>query len=109
MQVAQKDVTVTSGDAGGSGAGGQKGDVRRKPRPRSPIGAEDTLGYIYYKTYTEECDKEAHVPIWILKHKDTFIDFGACRDWPLGTFPPGEVNRQRARGHGSLYRAYILG
>ncbi|KAF5759305.1 hypothetical protein HanXRQr2_Chr16g0739651 [Helianthus annuus] len=80
------------------------------PRPPSPIGAEDTLGDIYYKTYTEEKRGEApHVPVWSLKHKDTFVEFGACRDWFLGTFPPDEVNRQRARNHVGLYRAYIVG
>ncbi|KAJ0716373.1 hypothetical protein HanPI659440_Chr13g0511931 [Helianthus annuus] len=27
----------------------------------------------------------------------------------MGTYPPGEVNRQRARNHEGLYRAYIVG
>ncbi|KAJ0430930.1 hypothetical protein HanRHA438_Chr17g0838911 [Helianthus annuus] len=80
------------------------------PRPRSPIGAEDTLGDIYYKTYTEEQYGEApHVLVWSLKEKDTFVEFGACRDWFLGTFPPGELNRQRAGNHEGLYRAYVVG
>ncbi|MFS8021662.1 hypothetical protein Hanom_Chr16g01430021 [Helianthus anomalus] len=80
------------------------------PRPRSPIGAKDTMGDIYYKTYTEEQRGEApHVSVWSLKQKDTFVEFGACRDWFLGTFPPGEVNRERARNHEGLYRAYVVG
>ncbi|KAF5810498.1 hypothetical protein HanRHA438_Chr04g0179901 [Helianthus annuus] len=37
------------------------------------------------------------------------MEFAACRDWYLGSFPPGEVNRQRARTHDGLYRAYIVG
>ncbi|MFS7961293.1 hypothetical protein Hanom_Chr08g00713261 [Helianthus anomalus] len=100
--------TATGTDAGSSGATGQKGDTKRIPRPRSPIVMEDTLGDIYYKTYTEERGNEAHVNVWGLKQKDTFVDFGACRDWFLGTFPPWEVNHQRAHNHESLYRAYVI-
>ncbi|MFS8035045.1 hypothetical protein Hanom_Chr17g01588391 [Helianthus anomalus] len=37
------------------------------------------------------------------------MDFVACRDWYLGSFPPGEVNMQRARIHDGLYRADIDG
>ncbi|MFS7967286.1 hypothetical protein Hanom_Chr09g00783991 [Helianthus anomalus] len=48
-------------------------------------------------------------PIWGLKQKDTLVEFGTCRDWYLGSFPPGEVNRQRARTHEGLYHAYIVG
>ncbi|MFS8000824.1 hypothetical protein Hanom_Chr13g01183071 [Helianthus anomalus] len=81
----------------------------RKPRPQSPIVMENTLGDIYYKTYTEDRANDAHVLVWSWKQKDTFDDFGACRDWLLWTFPPGEINRQRARGHESLYRAYVMG
>ncbi|MFS7977807.1 hypothetical protein Hanom_Chr10g00908271 [Helianthus anomalus] len=89
-QVAHKDASATAAGAatGGSGVASQKGDGKRIPRPRSPIGMEDTLGDIYYKTYTEE---------------------QPCRDWFLGTFPPGEVNRQRARNYEGLYHAYIIG
>ncbi|KAF5803022.1 hypothetical protein HanRHA438_Chr06g0275511 [Helianthus annuus] len=111
-QVAHQDTSATAAGtgAGGSGAASQKGVGKKIPRPRSPIGAEDTLGDIYYKTYTEEQHgEEKHVPVWSLKQKDTFVDFGTCRDWFLGTFPPGEVNRQRARNHEGLYHAYIVG
>ncbi|KAM0007660.1 hypothetical protein Hdeb2414_s0136g00808861 [Helianthus debilis subsp. tardiflorus] len=38
-----------------------------------------------------------------------FMEFADCRDWYLGSFPPGEVNRQRARTHDGLYFAYIVG
>ncbi|KAJ0606637.1 hypothetical protein HanHA89_Chr03g0087401 [Helianthus annuus] len=62
------------------------------------IGPKDTLGDIYYKTYTEEAlDDAPHHPPWGLKQKDTFLEFSPCRDWFLNSFPPGEVNRQRAR------------
>ncbi|KAM0041208.1 hypothetical protein Hdeb2414_s0011g00363631 [Helianthus debilis subsp. tardiflorus] len=44
-----------------------------------------------------------------LKQKYTFDDFGACREWFLGAFPPAEVCRQRDRGHDNLYRSYIMG
>ncbi|KAF5767551.1 hypothetical protein HanXRQr2_Chr14g0625641 [Helianthus annuus] len=37
------------------------------------------------------------------------MEFAACRDWYLGSLPPGEVNRQRTRTHDGLYRAYIVG
>ncbi|MFS8020076.1 hypothetical protein Hanom_Chr15g01411301 [Helianthus anomalus] len=66
--------------ASGSSAAGQKDDSRKTSRPRSPIGAEVTLGDTYYKTYTEE-----------------------------RTFPPGEVYRQRVRNPEGLYRAFIVG
>ncbi|MFS7892524.1 hypothetical protein Hanom_Chr00s000648g01653401 [Helianthus anomalus] len=107
--VAHQDTSSTAAgtSAGGSSAASQKGDGKKIPRPRSPIGAEDTLGDIYYKTYTEEHHgEEKHVPVWSLKQKDTFVDFGTCQDWFLGTFTPGEVNRQRARNHKGLYRTY---
>ncbi|KAJ0603934.1 hypothetical protein HanHA300_Chr02g0043851 [Helianthus annuus] len=75
-----------------------------------PIGPKDTLGDIYYKTYTEEARDDApHHPPWGLKQKDTFLEFSPCRDWFLNSFPPGEVNRQRARTHDGLYHAYIVG
>ncbi|KAF5770190.1 hypothetical protein HanRHA438_Chr14g0667651 [Helianthus annuus] len=78
--------------------------------PQAPIGSKDTLGDIYYKTYTEEaCGDTTHQPVWGLKQKDRFVEFGACRDWYLGSFPLGEFNRQRARTHEGLYRAYIIG
>ncbi|KAM0060876.1 hypothetical protein Hdeb2414_s0004g00129321 [Helianthus debilis subsp. tardiflorus] len=38
-----------------------------------------------------------------------FMEFADCRDWYLGSFPPGEVKRQRARTHDGLYFAYIVG
>ncbi|MFS7987445.1 hypothetical protein Hanom_Chr11g01022771 [Helianthus anomalus] len=53
--------------------------------------------------------EEKHIHVWSLKQEDTFVDFGTCRDSLLGTFHPGEVNRQRARNHEGLYRAYIVG
>ncbi|KAJ0788611.1 hypothetical protein HanPI659440_Chr05g0193781 [Helianthus annuus] len=78
--------------------------------PQAPISPKDTLGDIYYKTYTEEARADApHHPVWGLKQKDTFVEFGACQDGYLGSFPPGEINRQRARTHEGLYRAYIVG
>ncbi|MFS8006296.1 hypothetical protein Hanom_Chr14g01247551 [Helianthus anomalus] len=104
-----KDAGATGGCAGGSGAAAKKGDTGKMPRQSSPIRAESTLGDIYYKTYTEDRANEAHVPVWMLKQKDTFDDFGACRDWLLGTFPPGEVNRQTARSHENLYHSYVMG
>ncbi|KAJ0749636.1 hypothetical protein HanLR1_Chr05g0172331 [Helianthus annuus] len=78
--------------------------------PLPPIGPKDTLGDIYYKTYTEEARGDApHHPPWSLKQKDTFMEFAPCRDWYLNSFPPGEVNRQRARTHDGLYHAYVIG
>ncbi|KAF5756279.1 hypothetical protein HanXRQr2_Chr17g0812761 [Helianthus annuus] len=78
--------------------------------PQAPIGPKDTLGDIYYKTYTEEARDDApHHPPWGLKQKDTFMEFAPCRDWYLNSFLPGEVNRQRARTHDGLYHAYIVG
>ncbi|MFS8003049.1 hypothetical protein Hanom_Chr13g01209311 [Helianthus anomalus] len=77
--------------------------------PQAPIGPKDTLGDIYYKTYTEDAHGDApHQPPWGLKQKDTFMEFSPCRDWYLNSFPPGEVNRQRARTHDGLYHAYIV-
>ncbi|MFS8021682.1 hypothetical protein Hanom_Chr16g01430261 [Helianthus anomalus] len=78
--------------------------------PHPPIGPKDTLGDIYYKTYTEEARGNAppHPP-WGLKQKDTFLEFSPCRDWFLNSFPPGEVNRQRARTDDGLYHAYVVG
>ncbi|KAJ0702232.1 hypothetical protein HanPI659440_Chr14g0527051 [Helianthus annuus] len=78
--------------------------------PQAPIGPKDTLGDIYYKTYTEEARGDApHQPVCGLKQKDTFMEFGAYRDWYLDSFHPGEVNRQRARTHEGLYHTYIVG
>ncbi|MFS8026139.1 hypothetical protein Hanom_Chr16g01483421 [Helianthus anomalus] len=78
--------------------------------PHPPIGPKDTLGDIYYKTYTEEDrDNVPHHPPWGLKQKDTFLEFSPCRDWFLNSFLPDEVNRQRAQTHDGLYHAYIVG
>ncbi|KAM0056928.1 hypothetical protein Hdeb2414_s0006g00224281 [Helianthus debilis subsp. tardiflorus] len=78
--------------------------------PQTPIGPEDTLGDIYYKIYTEEARGDApYQAPWGLKQKDTFLEFGPCRDWFLNSFPPGEVNRQRAHTHDGLYHAYVVG
>ncbi|KAJ0666544.1 hypothetical protein HanPI659440_Chr17g0668011 [Helianthus annuus] len=90
--------------ARGASSGGTGGFI-----PQS-IGPKDTLGDIYYKTYTEEARGNApHQAPWGLKQKDTFNEFGPCRDWFLNSFPPGEVNLQRARSHDGLYQAYVLG
>ncbi|KAJ0919930.1 hypothetical protein HanRHA438_Chr05g0235271 [Helianthus annuus] len=78
--------------------------------PHPPIGPKDNLGDIYYKTYTEEIHGDApHHPPWSLKQKDRFLEFAPCRDWYLNSFPPSEVNRQRARTHDGLYHAYVVG
>ncbi|KAJ0588400.1 hypothetical protein HanIR_Chr04g0174221 [Helianthus annuus] len=91
--------------AGGAGSGGAGGFV-----PQSPIDPKDIVGDLYYKTYTEEARGNAsHQAPWGLKQKDTFMEFSACRDWFLNSFPPGEVNRQRARTHDGLYQAYVVG
>ncbi|KAJ0795154.1 hypothetical protein HanPI659440_Chr04g0147291 [Helianthus annuus] len=91
----------SSSGASSGGAGGYNPNV---------VGAKDTVGDIYYKTYTEEERGDAlhHAP-WSLKQKDTFAEFSASREWFLNSFPPGEVNRQRAKTHEMLYRTYILG
>ncbi|MFS8010260.1 hypothetical protein Hanom_Chr14g01294941 [Helianthus anomalus] len=61
------------------------------------------------ETYVEEQrGKSPHVPVWSLKQKDTFVEFGVRRDWFLGTFHPGEVSRQRALNHEGLYHVYIV-
>ncbi|MFS7970093.1 hypothetical protein Hanom_Chr09g00816931 [Helianthus anomalus] len=74
------------------------------------IGAKDTLGGIYYKSYTEEERGNApHQAPWSLKQKDTFQEFGPCRDWFLNSFTPGEVNRQKAKNHEGLYRTHVIG
>ncbi|KAJ0611539.1 hypothetical protein HanHA300_Chr01g0016911 [Helianthus annuus] len=68
-----------SAAAGGAGPGGAGGFV-----PQSPIGPKDIVGDLYYKTYTEEAHGNApHQAPWGLKQKDTFMEFGACRDWFL--------------------------
>ncbi|KAJ0624452.1 putative RNA-directed DNA polymerase [Helianthus annuus] len=91
---------VSSGASSG-GAGGYNPQV---------IGAKDTLGDIYYKSYTEEERGNApHQAPWGLKQRDTFQEFGPCRDWFLNSFTPGEVNRQRAKTHEGLYRTYVIG
>ncbi|KAM0060836.1 hypothetical protein Hdeb2414_s0004g00128811 [Helianthus debilis subsp. tardiflorus] len=78
--------------------------------PQTPIGSKDTLGDIYYKTYTEVAHSDApYRAPWGLKQKDTFLEFAPCRDWFLNSFPPGEFNWQRARSHDALYHAYVVG
>ncbi|MFS7928885.1 hypothetical protein Hanom_Chr04g00326061 [Helianthus anomalus] len=99
-----------SGSAVGAFAAGQEGVGSQGSIPQAPIGPKDTFTDIFYKTYTEEARGDApHQPVWGLKQKDTFMEFGACWDWYLGSFPPGEVNRQRAHTHEGLYHAYIVG
>ncbi|KAJ0911432.1 hypothetical protein HanRHA438_Chr06g0263161 [Helianthus annuus] len=91
----------TSSGASSVGAGGYNPNV---------IGAKDTVGDIYYKTYTEEERGDApHRAPWSLKQKDTFSEFGPCREWFLNSFTPAEVNRQRAKSHELLYRTFVLG
>ncbi|MFS7998371.1 hypothetical protein Hanom_Chr12g01152931 [Helianthus anomalus] len=100
--VAHKETSAVAGGASSSGTGGSM--------PQTPIGPKDTLGDIYYKTYTKEaCGDASHRAPWGLKQKDTFLEFAPCRDWFLNSFPPGEVNWQRARSHDSLYHAYVVG
>ncbi|KAM0057781.1 hypothetical protein Hdeb2414_s0005g00162461 [Helianthus debilis subsp. tardiflorus] len=92
-KAAYKDIFVVAAGAGAGGsiAVGQMGEGNKGSMPRAPIGAKDTLGDIYYKTYTEDQRGEAlHQPVW-------------------GSFPSGEVNRQRARNHEGLYCVYIIG
>ncbi|KAJ0454194.1 hypothetical protein HanIR_Chr15g0737391 [Helianthus annuus] len=91
----------TSSGASSGGAGGYNPNV---------IGAKDTVGDIYYKSYTEEERGDTpHQAPWSLKQKDTFQEFGPCRDWFLNSFTPGEVNRQRAKTNEMLYRTFVLG
>ncbi|MFS8001481.1 hypothetical protein Hanom_Chr13g01190861 [Helianthus anomalus] len=91
-------------------AAGQAGAGSQSSMPHPPIGPKDTLGDIYYKTYTEEARGDTpHHPPWGLMKKDTFLEFSPCRDWFLNSFPPGEVNRERAQTHDGLYHAYIVG
>ncbi|MFS7955332.1 hypothetical protein Hanom_Chr07g00641401 [Helianthus anomalus] len=112
-----KETTTAAGGAGagvnvrsGAFAAGQAGAGSQSAMPHPPIGPKDTLGNIYYKTYTEEAPSDApHHPPWSLKQKDTFLEFAPCHDWFLNSFPPGEVNRQRARTHDALYHAYVAG
>ncbi|KAJ0526838.1 hypothetical protein HanHA300_Chr09g0327611 [Helianthus annuus] len=60
--------------ARGASSGGPGGFV-----PQSPIGPKDTIGDLYYKTYTEELhDNAPHQAPWGLKQKDMFKDFSAC-------------------------------
>ncbi|MFS7929959.1 hypothetical protein Hanom_Chr04g00338511 [Helianthus anomalus] len=100
------DVNVRSG----AFTAGQAGVGSPSTMPHPLIGPKDTLGDIYYKTYIEEARGDApHHPPWSLKQKDTFLEFAPCRDWYLNSFPPGEVNRQRARTHDGLYHAYVVG
>ncbi|XP_021974528.1 uncharacterized protein LOC110869593 [Helianthus annuus] len=95
----------SAGFAAGQAGAGSWGGARH-----SPIGPMDTLGDVYYKSYTEESRGEVlHQPPWSLKQKDTFLEFAPCRDWLLNSIPPGEVNRQRERTHSALYHAYVVG
>ncbi|KAJ0884296.1 hypothetical protein HanPSC8_Chr10g0432091 [Helianthus annuus] len=90
-----------SSSASSGGAGGFNPNV---------IGAKDTVGDIYNKTYNEEERGDApHQAPWSLKQKDTFHEFAPCREWFLNSFTPAEVNRQRAKPHEMLYRTFILG
>ncbi|KAJ0507133.1 hypothetical protein HanIR_Chr11g0502981 [Helianthus annuus] len=90
-----------SSSASSGGAGGFNPNM---------IGAKDTVGDIYYKTYNEEERGDApHQAPWSLKQKDTFHEFAPCREWFLNSFTPAEVNRQRAKPHEMLYRTFILG
>ncbi|KAJ0850767.1 hypothetical protein HanPSC8_Chr13g0584681 [Helianthus annuus] len=90
-----------SSSASSGGAGGFNPNV---------VGAKDTVGDIYYKTYNEEEHGDApHQAPWSLKQKDTFHEFAPCREWFLNSFTPAEVNRQRAKPHEMLYRTFILG
>ncbi|KAL9999787.1 hypothetical protein Hdeb2414_s0461g00898901 [Helianthus debilis subsp. tardiflorus] len=57
----------------------------------------------------EERGDAPHQAPWSLKQKDTFQEFGPCRDWFLNSFTPREVNRQRAKTHEMLYRTFVLG
>ncbi|KAJ0616472.1 hypothetical protein HanIR_Chr02g0090941 [Helianthus annuus] len=57
----------------------------------------------------EERGNAPHQAPWGLKQRDTFQEFGPCRDWFLNSFTPGEVNRQRAKTHESLYHTYVIG
>ncbi|KAM0025384.1 hypothetical protein Hdeb2414_s0021g00573991 [Helianthus debilis subsp. tardiflorus] len=62
----------TSSGASSGGARGYNPNV---------IGAKDTVGDIYYKSCTEEERGDApHQAPWSLKQKDTFQEFGPCRD-----------------------------
>ncbi|MFS7992211.1 putative transcription factor bZIP family [Helianthus anomalus] len=98
-------VKTSTVNGSGSSSSGKQGAP-----PYSPIGPRDTLGDIYYKSYTEESRGDAlHQPPWGLKQKDTFVEFAPCRDWFLNSIPPREVDRQRARTHSGLYHAYVVG
>ncbi|MFS8023139.1 putative intermediate filament, rod domain, coil 1B [Helianthus anomalus] len=71
-------VQVTSTTGGGASSGGAGGSMSQ-----TPIGPKDTLGDIYYKTYTEEARGDApHRAPWGLK---------------------------QARSHDALYHAYVVG
>ncbi|MFS8034393.1 hypothetical protein Hanom_Chr17g01580641 [Helianthus anomalus] len=96
-QTAHKDASTAAGGAGAGGSGGaagafaagQEGAESQGSMLQAPIGPKDTLGDIYYKTYTEEARGDApHQPVWGLKKKDTFA---------------------KGDTHEGLYRAYIVG
>ncbi|KAJ0475614.1 hypothetical protein HanRHA438_Chr13g0581541 [Helianthus annuus] len=108
--VVDKERTAGAGGASAGFAAGQAGAGRQGAMTHSPIGPMDTLGDIYYKSYTEEGHGDApHQPPWGLKQKDIFLEFAPCRDWLLNSIPLGEVNRQRERTHSALYHAYVVG
>ncbi|MFS7987104.1 hypothetical protein Hanom_Chr11g01018451 [Helianthus anomalus] len=99
-QTVHEDASTAAGGAGAWGSGGVagafaaglEGACNQGSIPQAPIGPKDTLGDIYYKTYNEEARGDApYQPIWGLKQKDTFVEFGACRDWYLGSFPPEKL------------------
>ncbi|MFS7946414.1 hypothetical protein Hanom_Chr06g00536061 [Helianthus anomalus] len=105
VDVPTQTAQVTSAAGGDAGAAGGAGGSM----PQT-IGPKDTVGDIYYNTYTEEaCGNAPHQAQWGLKQKDTFLEFDACRDRFLNSFPPSEVTRQRARIHDGLYQAYVIG
>ncbi|KAJ0880034.1 hypothetical protein HanRHA438_Chr10g0458371 [Helianthus annuus] len=75
---AAKEQTAAAGGASAGIAAGQAGVGRQGAMRHSPIGPMDTLGDIYYKSYTEEGRGDApHQPPWDLKQKDTFFGIRA--------------------------------
>ncbi|KAJ0716528.1 hypothetical protein HanPI659440_Chr13g0513731 [Helianthus annuus] len=91
-----------------------KGSDRRqepevvKPTHHAHAETHDRSKIVTSKGWVERGDAPHQAP-WSLKQKDTFQEFGPCRDWFLNSFTPGEVNRQRAKTHEMLYRTYVLG
>ncbi|KAM0061961.1 hypothetical protein Hdeb2414_s0004g00142391 [Helianthus debilis subsp. tardiflorus] len=108
-QEKKKEPEVTSFGGSGTHAAGGASSASGGGYIPQVIGPKDTLGDIYYRTYTEgERGNAPHQAPWIPKQKDTFQEFGLCRDWFLNSFTPGELNRQRARTHDGLYQAYVV-